>query len=65
MNEPAKPGPQPQGAATIPPAIARALGDLGKNWGWIFGLGILFVVLGVVALGMPVAVTIPRQSRGH
>lgn len=58
MNEAAKSGTQPQSGETIPPAIAGVLGDLGKNWGWILGLGILFVVLGVVALGMPVAMTL-------
>ena len=42
----------------MPPRLKEVLGDLGKNWGWLMALGILFVVLGVVALGMPVAMTL-------
>lgn len=31
--------------------------DLQRNWGWLLGLGILFVVLGFVGLGMTVSLT--------
>jgi len=31
---------------------------LGEKWGWILAVGILFIVLGIIALGMPVATTI-------
>jgi uncharacterized membrane protein HdeD (DUF308 family) len=34
------------------------LGDVAKNWGWILALGILFVVLGTIGLGMSVFLTI-------
>src|SRR5690554_1407227 len=33
-------------------------GDLKQSWGWLLALGILFIVLGTVALGMSVAVTV-------
>lgn len=31
---------------------AAVFGELGKNWGWLLALGILFIVLGTVGLGM-------------
>lgn len=34
------------------------VGDLSKHWGWLLALGILFIVLGTIALGMSVAVTV-------
>lgn len=34
------------------------LGDVAKNWGWILALGILFVALGTIGLGMSVFLTI-------
>ncbi len=37
------------------PAI---LGDLHKNWGWILALGVVFVFLGVVGLGMTMFLTL-------
>jgi len=42
----------------MPLPLKEVIGDLGKNWGWLMALGILFVVLGVIALGMPVAMTL-------
>ncbi|MCC6610538.1 MAG: HdeD family acid-resistance protein [Burkholderiales bacterium] len=36
----------------------RAFGALEKNWGWLLALGILFIVLGVVGIGMAVTLTI-------
>ncbi len=32
-------------------ASEAILGDLGKNWGWLFGMGVLFIILGLVGLG--------------
>ncbi|BCA96840.1 membrane protein [Legionella antarctica] len=32
--------------------------DLNRNWGWILGLGILFVILGCIGLGMVVGLTL-------
>lgn len=34
------------------------LGELKKNWGWFLALGIALVVLGAIALGASVAMTI-------
>ena len=38
-------------AVKIPPELSR-------NWGWLLGLGILFVVLGFIGLGMVVGLTL-------
>ncbi|ADJ29800.1 HdeD family acid-resistance protein [Nitrosococcus watsonii] len=38
--------------------MGTAFGELGKNWGWFMALGILFIVLGTIALGMSVAFTV-------
>lgn len=38
--------------------VQGVVGDLSKHWGWLLALGILFIVLGTVALGMSVAVTV-------
>lgn len=32
--------------------------DLQRNWGWLLGLGILFVLLGFIGLGMTVGLTL-------
>ena len=37
-----------------PPVVV----DLNRNWGWILGLGILFVILGCIGLGMVVGLTL-------
>ena len=37
---------------------ARMFGDLQRNWGWLLALGILFLILGVIGLGMSVALTV-------
>ena len=34
------------------------LGSLGKNWGWLLALGIAFVILGIIGLGMSVGLTL-------
>ncbi len=38
--------------------FTTVLGDLKKNWGWFLALGILFVILGFIGLGMVFALTI-------
>lgn len=38
--------------------VQGVVGDLGKHWGWLLALGVLFIVLGTIALGMSVAVTV-------
>lgn len=45
-------------SAALRPGLQKMFGDVGKNWGWILALGILFIVMGMVALGMPVAMTL-------
>lgn len=37
-----------------PPVVV----DLNRNWGWILGLGILFVILGCIGMGMVVGLTL-------
>jgi uncharacterized membrane protein HdeD (DUF308 family) len=36
----------------------RIFGALEKNWGWLLALGILFLVLGMIGIGMAVALTV-------
>lgn len=36
----------------------RLFGALEKNWGWLLALGILFIFLGIVGIGMAVTLTI-------
>ncbi|GGE62987.1 membrane protein [Streptosporangium jomthongense] len=45
----------PKGQLAI---VQGVVGDLSKHWGWLLALGVLFIVLGTVALGMSVAVTV-------
>ena len=33
-------------------------GDLSKRWGWLLALGIVFIVLGLIGIGMAFALTI-------
>lgn len=35
-----------------------AAGELKRNWGWILGLGILFLFLGCIGLGMVIGLTL-------
>jgi len=35
----------------------EGFGDLRANWGWLLALGIVFVILGFIGLGMTFAVT--------
>ncbi len=41
-----------------PQGQSLLLTDLHKNWGWILALGVLFVVLGIIGLGMTVFLTL-------
>ena len=43
---------------TLSPDAAHLFGELKKNWGWLLALGILFVVLGMIGLGMTFTVTV-------
>ena len=38
--------------------LTSIFGDLGKNWGWLLALGLLFLVLGVIGVGMSMALTV-------
>ncbi len=38
--------------------FTEVLGDVKKNWGWFLALGILFIILGFIGLGMVLALTI-------
>jgi uncharacterized membrane protein HdeD (DUF308 family) len=40
------------------PDLSRLFGELQKNWGWLLALGILFVILGTIGLGMTFALTL-------
>lgn len=40
------------------PLAAAAFGELRKNWGWLLAVGILFVVLGTIGMGMTFTLTI-------
>ncbi len=39
-------------------AYQPIVGELKRNWGWILGLGILFLLLGLIGLGMVVGLTL-------
>lgn len=43
---------------TVTKAVAKIPAELKRNWGWLLGLGILFVILGCLGLGMVVGVTL-------
>ncbi len=46
----------PESALT--PEAQRLFGDLKANWGWMLAVGIIFVILGTIGLGMTFALTI-------
>jgi uncharacterized membrane protein HdeD (DUF308 family) len=46
-----------QGESSSTGARAGAFGALTKNWGWLLVLGIVFIVLGTIGLGMLFALT--------
>ena len=37
---------------------SRLFGNLHKNWGWLLALGMLFLILGVIGLGMSLTLTV-------
>jgi uncharacterized membrane protein HdeD (DUF308 family) len=41
---------------TLPPLLA-GMHEIKRNWGWFLVLGVILIILGVVALGMPYAIT--------
>ena len=43
---------------SVAPESNEALSQLGKKWGWLLTLGILFVVLGIAGLGMSTLLTV-------
>ena len=45
-------------AATAADAREAVFGEVKKNWGWLLALGIFFVILGIIGLGMTVALTV-------
>jgi uncharacterized membrane protein HdeD (DUF308 family) len=47
-----------QGKSSAMAAPVAAFGELTKNWGWLLVLGIVFIVLGTIGLGMLFALTI-------
>ncbi|MFQ5756770.1 MAG: HdeD family acid-resistance protein [Acidiferrobacterales bacterium] len=42
---------------SVASASVERFGDLQKSWGWLMALGILFIVLGTIGLGMTVVLT--------
>ena len=38
--------------------VAEVFGEAKKNWGWLVGLGVLFIILGIIGLGMSVSLTL-------
>lgn len=38
--------------------VNPVVGELKQNWGWILGLGVLFLILGCIGLGMVVGLTL-------
>lgn len=36
----------------------KVFGEVGRNWGWFLALGIIFVILGFIGLGMTFALTL-------
>jgi len=47
-----------QNSAAVAGPSGTVFGELQKNWGWLFFLGILFLVLGLVGLGRLFALTL-------
>lgn len=43
---------------TSPLPTGALAGRLHRNWGWLLGLGVIMVVLGVIGLGMLPALTV-------
>ena len=44
--------------ATAATPQGTVFGEVERNWGWLLALGILFIVLGTLGLGMTVALTV-------
>lgn len=39
-------------------SVEAIMGDLSRSWGWLLGIGIVFVLLGTIGVGMAVALTL-------
>jgi uncharacterized membrane protein HdeD (DUF308 family) len=50
-----------QTSAAVAGPSDTVFGELQKNWGWLFFLGILFLVLGIVGLGRLFALTLASE----
>ena len=44
--------------STTPKRARKSPSELRRNWGWLFCLGVLFIVLGCIGLGMLVGLTL-------
>ena len=44
------------------PLLVNILGDLEHKWGWLLALGILFVLLGAIGLGMTFIITLATNK---
>ena len=47
----------PESETPVASASLERFGDLQKNWGWLLALGLLFIILGTIGLGMTVVLT--------
>lgn len=47
----------PESETPVASAGLERFGDLQKNWGWLLALGLLFIILGTIGLGMTVVLT--------
>lgn len=57
MTEESNP-PSPTLARDPAANLHRFFGEVGRNWGWVMALGILFIILGTVGIGMSTALTV-------
>ncbi|MEI7449742.1 MAG: DUF308 domain-containing protein [Desulfomonile sp.] len=46
-----------QAVASATSPSKTIFGEVSQNWGWLFGMGILFIILGVIGLGRLIALS--------
>ena len=46
-----------QAAASATSPSKTIFGEVSQNWGWLFGMGIFFIILGVIGLGRLIALS--------